>query len=76
MVLPDIDGIQLIASIRGDTASADVPIIVLTATSMAEDALSRLGSQIFIHRPGGLKLTEVLRCLPVVIKSLLPDGSA
>jgi len=51
---------------------ANVPVMLLTATSYVEDALSRRGSQVVIHRPDGLGPVETLQCLRVVIDVLKP----
>ncbi len=48
------------------------PVILLTATSYAEDVIQKRGSRLVIHRRDGLQPGEVLRCLKAVIQVLQP----
>jgi CheY-like chemotaxis protein len=70
LIMPGLDGFQVLEEMRRDVELADTPVILLTAMSYAEDALMRRGSQIVIYRPDQLRLTEVMRCLQVVIDEL------
>ena len=72
LIMPGMDGFQVIEEVHQEPALADVPIVLLTAISYAEDALARRGSQIVIRRPDNLHLAEILRCLCAVIDVLEP----
>jgi signal transduction histidine kinase/CheY-like chemotaxis protein len=72
LIMPGLDGFQVIEEVHQEPALADVPIALLTAISYAEDTLVQRGSQIVIHRPDNLHLTEILRCLWAVIDVLEP----
>lgn len=72
LVMPGVDGFQVLETMREEPALADVPVIVLTAKSFAEDALDQRGGQVVIYRPDGLRPVEVLRCLRAVIDVLEP----
>ena len=75
LVMPNVDGFQLLAQKRSDPVLAGVPVILLTVTNAAEDALLRKGSRLAVDRPGGLRLAEVLRCLSAVVHALEPHAS-
>ena len=73
LIMPGIDGFGVLEEMRQDRALADVPIVILTATSYAEDALAQRGAQqVSIHRPDGLSPAEVLRCLRAMVGVLEP----
>jgi signal transduction histidine kinase/CheY-like chemotaxis protein len=72
LIMPGEDGFHVLGEMRRDTAMADTPVILLTATSLAEDLLSQRSGQIVIRRPDGLRPVEVLKCLRAVINVLEP----
>jgi len=73
LIMPTVDGFQVLEEMRRQPDLADVPVVLVTATSYAEDALARCGAQqITIHRPDGLSPAEVLRCLRAAIGVLEP----
>jgi signal transduction histidine kinase/CheY-like chemotaxis protein len=72
LIMPGADGFQVLDEMRQDSEIADVPVILLTATSYAEDALQQYSNQMVIHRPDGLYPAEVLSCLRAVVGVLEP----
>jgi signal transduction histidine kinase/CheY-like chemotaxis protein len=73
LIMPGVDGFQVLEEMHQDQALADVPVVLLTATSYAEDALAQRGvQQVSIHRPDGLSPAEVLRCLRAMVGLLEP----
>ena len=72
LIMPGLDGFQVLEEMRQEAALADVPVVILTATSYAEDALTQRSGQMVIHRPDGLIPAEVLRCLRAVVGVLEP----
>jgi len=72
LVMPGMDGFQVLEEMRREPELANVPVVLLTATSYVEDALAQRGGQVVIHRPDGLSSVEVLRCLRAVIGILEP----
>jgi len=72
LIMPDVDGFTILAAMREDARLAAIPVIVLTATSLAEDALSQCRGEMVIRRPEGLRPAEVLRCLEAVVGVLEP----
>ncbi len=71
-VMPGMDGFQVLKAMRQEPDLADIPVVLLSATSFTEDALARRGSRLLIRRPGGLHLSEVLQCLQAVIELVEP----
>jgi CheY-like chemotaxis protein len=72
LIMPGLDGFQVLEKMRQDSILADIPVIVLTASSFAEDALAQHGNQVVIRHLGGLKTGDVLRCLSAVVEILQP----
>ena len=72
LIMPGMDGFQMLEEIRREPELRSVPVVLLTVTSYAEDALMQRGSQVVVHRPDGLRLAEVLQCLQALIGILEP----
>jgi signal transduction histidine kinase/AmiR/NasT family two-component response regulator len=72
LIMPGVDGFQLLKQIRKEVHLAAVPIILLTATSYAEDVLAQHNSRILVRRSDGLRPVEVLACLQALIGILEP----
>ncbi len=72
LIMPEVDGFMVLAAMREDARLAGTPVIVLTATSLAEDALSQCRGEMIIRRPEGLRPAEVLRCLEAIAGVLEP----
>ncbi|MCS7220444.1 MAG: hybrid sensor histidine kinase/response regulator [Anaerolineae bacterium] len=72
LIMPGVDGFQVLEEIQRDPALRGIPVVLLTVTGYAEDALMQRGSKVVVHRPDGLRLAEVLRCLRALISVLEP----
>ena len=72
LIMPGLDGFQVLERMRREPGLASVPVVILTATSFAEDALERHRGQMVISRPDGLSMGEVLRTLRAVVDVLEP----
>jgi len=72
-ILPELDGLEVLEEMRQVPGLVDVPVILITATSLVEDALTQYNGSMTIHCRNGLKPLEVLRCLAAVISALQPD---
>jgi signal transduction histidine kinase/CheY-like chemotaxis protein len=76
LIMPEIDGIQMINLMRADPAYGDVPVILLTATNYFGDAIIKHGSGVFVWRQEGMSTSETLSCLKGVIDALGPSFPA
>jgi CheY-like chemotaxis protein/anti-sigma regulatory factor (Ser/Thr protein kinase) len=72
LIMPRVDGFRVLEAMRGEPTLADVPVIVLTATSFAVDSLEQRAGQVVVYRPDGLRPVEVLHCLRALINVLEP----
>jgi signal transduction histidine kinase/CheY-like chemotaxis protein len=72
LVMPGLNGFQVLEEMRREPELADIPVILLTGTSFIDDVLAQRSSPIVISRPDGLQLNEVLRCLLAVVDVLEP----
>jgi CheY-like chemotaxis protein/anti-sigma regulatory factor (Ser/Thr protein kinase) len=70
LIMPHVDGLEMLAAKSRIAELATIPVIVLSVTSAAEDALLRKGSSLSVNRVGGLKLPEILRCLHGLTEAL------
>jgi signal transduction histidine kinase/CheY-like chemotaxis protein len=80
LLMPEVDGFQVLESVHHNPALAQVPVVAVTATSYVEDALMRRGGFFTLTQPSGLSpgtITELLRqSLQVVRPNYNPDMSA
>jgi signal transduction histidine kinase/CheY-like chemotaxis protein len=72
LIMPRVDGFRVLEEMRCNLRLAEVPVILLTATSYEKDVLARRNGQIVIRRPEGLHAAEVLRCLEATINVMEP----
>ncbi len=78
LIMPVMDGFQMLEEMRRRPEFAAVPVMLLTANSYIDDALAQRGSRLVVQRAGGLSIVDTLRCLKAVIGVLEPrhDGRA
>jgi CheY-like chemotaxis protein len=70
LMMPGVDGFHVLKEMRQDAKLVDLPVILLTAISLAEDALMQRRGQVVIRRSDGLSPVEALRCLGAVVDVL------
>jgi signal transduction histidine kinase/CheY-like chemotaxis protein len=73
LIMPNMDGFEFLAHKSRLADFAEIPVILLSVTSAAEDALLRQGNQLTVNRAGGLKMGEVLGCLQALVTVLKPQ---
>lgn len=66
LVLPWINGLEVLATLRSDSATEDVPVIVMTGTATRPQDLNGLGPVDIVHKPFEIErlmnlITTVLR---------------
>jgi CheY-like chemotaxis protein len=65
LMMPDLNGKDLIQILRNDNRYHDIPILVVTASAENQEAVERLGIQGYIRKPFDFAMlrTEVTRWL-------------
>ncbi len=66
LVMPRLDGFELLDFLRQDVRLVAIPVVLLTATSYAEDYLTRQGSRFSILQTRGLHMDETMGYLKAV----------
>ncbi len=66
--MPVLDGLKLTAHLRGDPANAELPIVIITTESAAEDRARamKLGASAYLIKP--VKAQEVLETVQQLLK--------
>jgi CheY-like chemotaxis protein/nitrogen-specific signal transduction histidine kinase len=72
LIMPGLDGFHVLEEMRQEPGLAEIPVVVLTATSYEEDVLAQRETQIVVRRSGGLHPAEVLRCLQAIVGVVEP----
>jgi CheY-like chemotaxis protein len=73
LVMPGLSGLQVLDQMQQEAGLAQVPVVLLTATSYIEDTLAQQkSSRIVVRRPDGLHPGEVFTCLSLLIDALEP----
>ena len=70
LMMPGVDGFHVLKEMQQDAKLVDLPVILLTAISLAEDALMQRRGQVVVRRSDGLSPVEALRCLGAVVNVL------
>jgi len=73
LMMPLMDGFQLLEELKADPILRDVPVVVVTATSYGEDLVARRGSAVAMHRQKGFSIGESLKYLRALLDLTEPD---
>jgi signal transduction histidine kinase/CheY-like chemotaxis protein len=72
LMMPEVDGFEVMEAMQTDPELSDVPIILLTATTYIEDTLAQYGNQVKIVQATPWHPAETLRFLKSVLAGLKP----
>jgi DNA-binding response OmpR family regulator len=78
IMMPDVDGYQVLAHIRGNERTRHVPVMFLTARSSAEDVerALRMGADHYMTKPfSGAELVRTVKLL-LTERRLRPEAAA
>jgi CheY-like chemotaxis protein len=70
--MPEMDGFQVMEQMREDAALSKIPVVMLTATSYAEDILEQRGSKMVVSQHGGIVPSEALEVITASVRILQP----
>jgi len=76
LMMPEMDGFEMLAAMREDPELASLPVVLLTATTYSEDLMSQRAGVLTVKCADGLQPAEVLRCLKAIIDELEPRYEA
>ncbi len=71
LAMPEMDGFAVMEALRTSPETAELPVILLTATRYIQDEAEQYGG-LYLNRPGGLRPAEVLRCLRALVEQMAP----
>ena len=72
LIMPEMDGFEVIEAMHADPELVDLPVILLTATTYIEDTLAQYGNQIKIVQTKPWQPAETLHFLKSVLAGLRP----
>ena len=75
VMLPDVDGIQILGELRNDSSTKDIPVIMLTARTAEIDKVHALdmGADDYVPKPFGVM--ELLSRVRAVLRRSTPKAS-
>ena len=73
LIMPGMDGFQLLEALRSDEGLRSIPVVIVTATSYGEDAVAQRGSMIGLVRGRGFETQEVIECLQALLDVIEPE---
>jgi len=71
LVMPEVDGVTVLARMAGNPALAQVKTIVISARSEEESTVP-LGREIGIGKPDGFRVGEVITLLQAIVEGMAP----
>ena len=76
VMLPGIDGMELLRRMRADAALADIPVVMATAKGAEYDKIRGLdlGADYYLTKPFGVM--ELVSCVKAVLRRCQPDRAA
>ena len=70
LMMPNLDGNGVREIMRADDTLANIPVILLTATTYIEDTLAQYGSQVKIVQASPWHPGETLQILDAILKNI------
>lgn len=72
LMMPGVDGAEVLRRMRESTELADVPVIVITVREYLQELLSS-GDVVQVRMKGGFSASELVNCLKAILDSLPPQ---
>ena len=74
--MPEANGYQTLEMMRNDRDLKTIPVILITAHNLAEEALESGQGRIAVNRPGGMHMNEILQCVEAIADVMEPQFEA
>lgn len=74
LLMPEVDGYAVLERMRQDERLANVPVVVVTARGLEDDAV--VSGMFGVVRTGGFPAGELMRCLQATLDNLNPPAPA
>jgi CheY-like chemotaxis protein len=71
LVMPDLDGYQILEELRGQADTAAIPVLVVSGT-VGDIYEARIEAPVCIQRVGGLQLGEAIQAMEAAVNALSP----
>ena len=71
LIMPGVDGPEVLRRMRENTELADIPVIVITVREYLQEFLPS-EDMVQVKRKGGFSTSELVRCLEAILDSLSP----
>jgi CheY-like chemotaxis protein len=72
LMMPDMDGLQVLERMRRNPDLAALPVILLTVTSYIEDQIAGVGGEVVVRHRGGIGPADTLRYLGMLLPLMEP----
>jgi len=72
LVMPDMDGFQLLAAKSADPALRDIPVVIISARDPAGQPI--VSNALAVTRRDGLSMPQLLRCIEAISEVLSIEG--
>jgi CheY-like chemotaxis protein len=72
LMMPGLDGFQVLEQMQREPELAGIPVVLLTATSYKEETTTSQTNQITVRHADGLQPEEILHCFKSIIGALEP----
>jgi CheY-like chemotaxis protein len=73
LIMPEMDGLQLLASLSTDPNISKIPVIIISARDPIDQPLC--SHSLLVTRGGGLPVSQILTCIKVLSDILGTTGS-
>ncbi|MGQ9682552.1 MAG: ATP-binding response regulator [Anaerolineae bacterium] len=73
VIMPGIDGTEVLAAMRGDSRTAQVPVLITTGSAYGEDPMGARAQRLEVMRGVGWSPAELGRCLSALLDAVPPD---
>ena len=76
LLMPEMDGFEVLETVRDDPMLEDMRVIAVTATSYAMEVLRRHGGQLTLTRAGGIPTGQLVDVLNAIFQCVRPSYGA